>query len=915
MSADLTCRDERRRQHIREHRPHNGIDYVEVKGRHLCVHFLTGVPEVFTTEEETLAVRRIVIKGGRRIRDIRALSLDAHATPDTFDEDCLGIEVDRSGDWSTYTLCFVELDENGRPTDVPMQGLDPRYRCVEFSFKIDCPAEIDCKQDDACPTPPPSPRTANYLAKDYTTFRQLILDRLSLTMPEWRERHIPDLGITVVELLAYVADYLSYYQDAVATEAYLDTARHRISVRRHTRLVDYLMHEGCNARAFVHVTANADAELDPEELFFTTDPGEGKHETFEPLTGGAKIHLRKAHNAIAIYTWGNEECCLPKGATRATLAGPLPDLAAGDFLLFEELACAGTVSDENFDGTTPMPDADPSHRHVVRLTNVETSADPLFDDKPLVEVEWGREDALPFMLCVSAVGKPPECDQVDGLAVARGNMVLVDHGQSVFDEPLAPVPERPFAEVCEGEDDLSEIPRMAGRYRPTLKYAPLTFAQPLIANASAAQLLHQDARAALPSVRLAAIPPSFAGEPLFDAVALRDPRSLAGQLQQPEEPAMISLRNRLRSTVVQLLDTRESDDPDLLAALRENLRALLDAWTPRTDLLDSSRDDAEFVAEIDDDGRAHLRFGDGVQGRAIETGTAFLATYRAGNGRAGLVGAETITHAAFRNATNNAIAAVRNPLAASGAIEPESVEEVRMLAPHAVRNDLQRAIVAEDYATLAQYTKFPARNTSVQSASANLRWNGSWYEASVAVDPYASATVSRNEGAASRTTQTGSPSSGVSAPHEDESLHAAVAGTLQRYRRMGHDLRVGAATYVPLFVQISICVDPDYLRAHVVQAARAALRAFFHPDNLTFSGTVYGSRIIALVQNLDGVTAVKIDRLERLDARTVDATPLADPNAAYPPKLILGTNEVARLDNDPVIPENGILRIEAGGGR
>src|SRR3712207_7620689 len=50
---------------------------------------------------------------------------------------------------------------------------------------------------------------------------------------------------TLVELLAYTGDYLSYYQDAVATEAYLETARRRISVRRHVRLIDYPMHEGC----------------------------------------------------------------------------------------------------------------------------------------------------------------------------------------------------------------------------------------------------------------------------------------------------------------------------------------------------------------------------------------------------------------------------------------------------------------------------------------------------------------------------------------------------------------------------------------------------------------------------------------------------------------------------------------------
>ena len=45
--------------------------------------------------------------------------------------------------------------------------------------------------------------------------------------------------MALVELLAYAADNLSYRQDAIANEAYLATARQRVSVRRHARLVDY----------------------------------------------------------------------------------------------------------------------------------------------------------------------------------------------------------------------------------------------------------------------------------------------------------------------------------------------------------------------------------------------------------------------------------------------------------------------------------------------------------------------------------------------------------------------------------------------------------------------------------------------------------------------------------------------------
>ena len=75
-----------------------------------------------------------------------------------------------------------------------------------------------------------------------------MLDRLAVLVPGWTETHAADLGIAMVETLAYAADHLSYQQDAVSTEAYLGTARSRISLRRHARLVDYTVGEGCNAR-------------------------------------------------------------------------------------------------------------------------------------------------------------------------------------------------------------------------------------------------------------------------------------------------------------------------------------------------------------------------------------------------------------------------------------------------------------------------------------------------------------------------------------------------------------------------------------------------------------------------------------------------------------------------------------------
>lgn len=944
MSTELVCRDPYRRQLIRDS-DYNGIDYVDVVGTHLCVHFLNGIPPAFlpkkkgeplTHDQKREALRHILIRGGRRVTGLKAIDFAVDLAAHKYEEDCLGIDLDREGDWSEYTLCFVELDGS------PMKGFDPRYACIGFYFKLDCPAEIDCKPDDGCPEPKHDAPAISYLAKDYATFRQLILDRLSLIMPEWRERHVPDIGIALVELLAYVGDYLSAAQDAVGTEQYLETARLRISVRRHARLVDYAMHEGCNARAFVHLAVTGDPEFDPRSLFFVTRTLEkspvGMHALdvpklapggmiFEPLTNAKTIRLRQAHNLIHIFTWGDEQCCLPEGATSATLLdelglhgepnsdlcderpwppedhehdekhchcgcdppppppNPRPlSLKPGDFLLFEELACAGTATNENFDGQSTRPDADRTHRHVVRLTKVTKACDALTGNR-LLEVEWGREDALPFPLCVSAIGGPPDCDLVQDLSVARGNLVLADHGASVFDEQLPPVPERPFADVCEGVDDLADVPRIAGRYLPVLRVAPLTFAQPLDDRASATALVRQDPRAALPSIAVEGIPPSPLGKGLlFDANDLHDIGLTAQQLIDETTPARKALRKRLRHDVKKLLDKGKITE-ELTTKLLANLRELMEDWSPRADLLDSDLDDPHFVAELDDDGFAHLRFGDGDAGRLPDVSSAFVVTYRTGNGRAGLVGPESIGHIAFRHGVDQSVTLVRNPLAAKGAVDPESVAEVKMIAPTAFRKAIERAITADDYALLAQYLRYPARNPRVQSAAASLLWSGSWYEADVSVDAFSSALLPKD-------------------------LRKSVGRSLHRYRRMGHDLRVSGADLVPLRLVLDLCVKAGYLRAHVTEALRKAMRDFFQPDNLTFGGAIYISRIVEAVMRVDGVAEVHVYRLERLAYGPV---PNADFTKGF---LFLGPSEIAQLDNDPAAPENGLLELrEVRGGR
>ncbi|MFI6692850.1 putative baseplate assembly protein [Streptomyces sp. NPDC050433] len=427
-----------------------GIDAVEVSddGLLLTVTFLGKAPHGLCPEN-------VRVDGGRRVTGITALDVGVEREEDPELDDRLYVTLDKTGDTSRYRLSLVETDPYGRPGTEPFRGFDQRYHSAPFRFRPDCPTPFDCKEAPSGETAFPEAPVIDYTARDYDTIRKLLLDRLTLTTPDWVERNPADLGTTLVELLAYTGDQISYQQDAVATEAYLDTARRRVSVRRHVRLIDYAMHDGCTARAYVTVQTADDTTLAPGTYRFASvdvrsldphdrpEPGtvigdhdladldeHGSVEVFEPVTPADPLELRTAHNAIRLWTWGGDTRTLPKGATSATLRDEWQDpetcrerrlgLGPGDLLVLEEIKGPRTG--------TPG-DADPAHRQAVRLTSVTPAVDRI-EDQPVLEVTWAAEDALRFPFCLTTRGGR-DCLPVEDVSLARGNVVLVDHGRTL----------------------------------------------------------------------------------------------------------------------------------------------------------------------------------------------------------------------------------------------------------------------------------------------------------------------------------------------------------------------------------------------------------------------------------------------------------------------------------------------------
>jgi hypothetical protein len=949
----LSCKVEARRDAVRAAPNLYGLDYLEVSQSQmdLRVTFLGKAPARIDSPN-------VVIEGGQRITGIRVKNLRVFRIDDPDLDDYMVVTVDHSGDFSTYTLRVVEADENGLPVFrgdsqtgdkfVVLRGFDPHYASLDFSFKASCPSDLDCADTTTCPPPVRVQPEINYLAKDYGSFRQLILDRLALIMPDWQERHIPDLGIALVEVLAYVGDYLSYYQDAVATEAYLDTARQRISVRRHARLVDYLMHEGCNARTWVCISTDTNWLLDPKLTYFVSGLSGGEanarivspeellklpansYEVFEvfrrpgELKSARFINLYIDHSEIHFYTWGDQDCCLPRGATSATLIGAWsapPDLSAGgnpngaanspvgragaqppegreanakpqcqlhlqagDILVFEEI----------LGPRTGIPaDADPAHRHAVRLTAVTPSVDSLYG-QPIVDIEWGAEDALPFSLCISSTSQAPACAYLQNVSVAHGNVILVDHGRTQTDSPDPGVVGRKTSIApCPGECQPAEVSAIPELYRPQLPSKPLTFSQPYDSNGPASDALMQDPRQALPWILLDSIPPApDYSAPLFVFDDIAHPSSIAKRLKNPNPhdtaalvlSAFLSIETRKKLADWDGIQSLENDKDNLGQSLHDELALLLESWMPRGDLLQSGATDRHFVVEMDDEGWAHLRFGDGDLGQMPGAATAFRATYRVGNGPSGNVGAEAISFIVTDQAKGVNLRP-RNPFAAQSGLAAESLAEVKLFAPGAFRKKLERAITSDDYASIA------ARNPKLQRAGATLRWNGSWYEELVAIDPLGTERVSAG-------------------------LTAEISNYLYPFRRMGHDLVVAPAEYVPLKITIRVCVLPHYLRGHVEAELLDVLGnrrlpdgrlGFFHPDNLTFGEGVDLSRLVAAAQSVKGVESVEVTKFHRL---------FELPNREIENGILpLDPFEIAQLDNDPTYPEHGVLSLIMRGGR
>ena len=707
------------------------------------------------------------------------------------DNNILQLTVAYPGDFSNYTL-FIQDPDPDSPED-PTR-IDPYFNGIGFSFKANCPSDLDCKP----PEPECSPEEVvdfpiNYQARDFWSFRQVLLDFASQRYPDWKDRLEADVGMMMAEVMSALGDEMAYYQDRVAREAYLQTATQRRSIQHHARLVDYHMHDGAGAFLWVDIQVRESEAGDPPisdsleagSVIVSSQGDSGLRIDFEighgmgrglatylgerPDTNSYAVDFRL--NRIDPHCWDEDDLCLKVGTTEMFLDGH-----------FEEIFPFSDETDERREGkwillqTRPENAAQAERAHMVRVIDKHDMQDPV-RGLPITRIRWEAEQALPFELDMSIL--QVHANMVPA-TTGRTNEAFFVVGEDPTEMDLPLSLQRKLSRAVERQG--------SGHFPLYLFSLPESEGNPLV-------WLGEDSQSLRPEVRLVEIDPITEAEEVDGDWRWR--RSL-------------------------LRDFASQQDRDYT----------LEPGTWRR-VVGYQRIGTEIVHQDYASNAGHtVRFGDGEFGRVPDEGTIFKLIYRLGNGRRTNIAAESLTD--FEDPTG-IIASVNNPLPALLGLDPETPEQVRQLAPEAFRAETYRAVRPEDYAEAAERLPF------VQRAGASFRWTGSWLSAFVTPDPLGATTLSEAQTLRLRRQLDQFRQAGREA-HVLTPIYANL------------DVKIRICVQPSAYRGE---VKARVMQALIGKKGVRPQRGFFSPDNFTFGTPLQRSALEAAIQRVAGVQAVQ----------------------------------------------------------
>ena len=294
-------------------------------------------------------------------------------------------------------------------------------------------------------------------------------------------------------------------------------------------------------------------------------------------------------------------------------------------------------------------------------------------------------------------------------------------------------------------------------------------------------------------------------------------------------------------------------------------------WSETSSFRDHGPLDQVYIVRTNTEGETTVQFGDGISGSRLPTGSENVtAVYRRGMGQQGLVGEKQLSLLMTKPV---GVKGVSNPVSATGAEDREARDQARQNAPLTVLT-LDRIVSLQDYEDFARAF------AGVAKALASWTWDGRRRGVFI--------TVAGPDGVAIDDTGT-----------THENLIAAI--------RQSSDplIPIWVKSYRPAFflVEGSIKVDDRYQTDDVLEQAKTVLRDKFNFKVRQFGQAVSKSEVFAAIQKVDGVVAVNITRLHRIDneAELIAKTPQPGANNSAANNSLAA--ELLLLDPRPIALE------------
>lgn len=324
-----------------------------------------------------------------------------------------------------------------------------------------------------------------------------------------------------------------------------------------------------------------------------------------------------------------------------------------------------------------------------------------------------------------------------------------------------------------------------------------------------------------------------------------------------------------------------------------------DEWTRVDDLSVALAGDQVFVLRSSVDGRATLRFGNGVSGAALPKRTVDVRLdLSIGTGAVGNVGEAILQRLLYVpvDASRGPISGwlfredmdvlrtlvkVDNPLAAVGGRDPESIDHMRYHAPLLAQRPLS-AITPEDYERVA--LALP----DVAGAHARI--------VPAAVRPVVSVTVLLRD---------------EDMLDADERLRrwVAVRAALEHARLLGFDVESVPPMWAPLDLDITVDAHPHADAGVVREAVIAAIAGnggLLDPDTSGLGGDVQLANVYRAALAAHGVAAVRVQRFRRLQPHA--------PERLHAGFIRIRPDEVAVVRGPARPAADGVLSVTVCGG-